>query len=311
MKQKLWMVPAGAALGLGCGGLVLTLGGGNLKSLSAPFFVLGEGLRRLSLSGFWGNLAAWGIVLLLSALPLLALVLMGGQRRAVDEWLLGLMSPVLLVSLWLLVNPTHLDWMVRDFFPVAAGWTLLSLGLAFVALKLLRFLDGAPREKLARAFEGLLYVCAGLTAFAAAYGQVLNGAGQWAQVVEGNTDPGSLTPLIIGLLCVLNAAPGLLSALTMAWGAVLAGELGREDFGEEGVDLCERTALACRTVAQATVMLAVSGNLIQLALLEKLHTTHFSLTLPLFSLGLSAGLMLLCRLLQRGRELQEDNDSII
>ena len=73
MKQKLWIVPAGAALGLGCGGLVNTLGGGNWKTLSAPLLTLGEGLRRLSLSGFWGNLGAWGIVLLISALPLAAL----------------------------------------------------------------------------------------------------------------------------------------------------------------------------------------------------------------------------------------------
>ena len=311
MKQKLWIVPAGAALGLGCGGLVNTLGGGNWKTLSAPLLTLGEGLRRLSLSGFWGNLGAWGIVLLISALPLAALVLMGGRRRAADEWLLGLMTPILLVSLWLLVNPTRVGRMVREIFPVAAGWTLLSMALAFVVLKLLRALEEASREKLARAFSALLHACAALTAFAAAYSQVLEGAGRWAGVVESNTDPGSLTPLIIALLCCLNAALGLLSAVTMVWGAALARALGRADFDGEGVELCGRTALACRMAAQATVVLAVSGNLVQLAVLEQIHTTHFSLTMPLVSLMLSAGLMLLCRLLERGRELQEDSDSII
>ena len=59
------------------------------------------------------------------------------------------------------------------------------------------------------------------------------------------------------------------------------------------------------------VVLAVSGNLIQLVLLEQMHNTYFSLAMPLVSLMLSAGLMLLCRCLQRGRELQEDSDSII
>lgn len=250
-------------------------------------------------------------MLLLSAMPLLALMFMGGKRRAADEWLLGLMSPILLASLWLLVNPTRLGWMVREFFPVAAGWTLLSMGLAVAVLKLLRSLEEAPQEKLARAFAVLLYICAALTAFASAYGQVLEGAGQWAEVVAGNTDPGSLTPLMIAVLCLLNAAPGLLSAVTMVWGAALARTLGQAEFGKEGVRQCERTALACRMAAQATVVMAVSGNLIQLALLEQLHNTHFSLTMPLVSLMLSVGLMLLCRLLQRGQELQEDSDSII
>lgn len=311
MKQKLWLVPAGALLGLGCGGLVLTLGSGSVKGRAAWLLALGEGLRELSLSGFWGNLAAWGIVLLVSALPVAALILLDGKRRAADEWLLGLMSPVLLASFWLLVNPTHMGWMVREIFPVAAGWTLLSMALAFVALRLLRALEEASRKKLARAFALLLYACAALTAFAAALGQVLEGKEQWAEVVAGNTNPGSLTPLMILLLCLLSAAPGILSALTMLWGADLALALGREDFDEAGVALCERTALACRMVAQATVVLAVSGNLIQLALLEQLRATHFSLTMPLVSLLLSVGLMLLCRLLQRGQELQKDSDSII
>ena len=311
MKQKLWIVFAGALLGLGCGGLVQTLGSGSVKGRAAWLLALGEGLRELSLSGFWGNLAAWGIVLLVSALPLVVLILLGGKRRAADEWLLGLMSPVLLASFWLLVNPTHMGWMVREFFPVAAGWTLLSMALAFVALRLLRALEAAPREKLARAFAVLLYACAALTAFAAAFGQVLEGKAQWAEVVANNTHPGSMTLLMILLLCLLSAAPGILSAATMMWGAALALALGQEDFDEGGVALCARTALACRMVAQATVVLAVSGNLIQLALLEQLHATHFSLTMPLVSLMLSVGLMLLCRLLQRGQELHKDSESSI
>lgn len=311
MSKNVWIVPAGAILGLGCGGLVGVFGGGSWKALSAPLLALGEWLRWLSLSGFWGNLGAWGIVLLISALPLAALVLMGGRRRAADEWLLGLMVPVLFCSLFFLVNPTHLSWPVREFFPPAALGTVLSMALAFGVLRLLRSLEGAPREKLARAFGTLLSVCAALTAFAAACGQVLEGTGRWAQVVESNTDPGGLTPLILGLMCLVNAAPGLLSAVAMVWGADLARALGRESFDEEGVELCGRTALGCRMIAQATVVLAVSGNLIQLALLEQLHDSHFALTMPLVSLMLSSGLMLLCRLLQRGRELQEDSDSII
>ena len=57
--------------------------------------------------------------------------------------------------------------------------------------------------------------------------------------------------------------------------------------------------------------LAVSANLLQLLLLPLLHAVRPALSLPLVSLALSAGLMLLCRCLQRGRELQEDSDSII
>ena len=116
---------------------------------------------------------------------------------------------------------------------------------------------------------------------------------------------------MIWTVCALEAAPGFLSAVTMVWGAELARALGREDFDREGVELCGRTAQACRILAQATVALAVSANLLQLLLLPLLHAVRPALSLPLVSLALSAGLMLLCRCLQRGRELQEDSDSII
>ena len=313
MKQKHWIVPAGAALGLLCAGTALWAGksGSGWTALSRPIQALGEGLRGLALSGFGGNLAAWAAVLLLSALPLLLWLVLGKEKRGTEDWLLGLTVPVLFWGLYFLINPTLLAWPAREVFPVAAAGTLLSMGVAWLALKLLRRLEGSSRERQARAFEGLLLVCAALTAFAAVWGQMMEGAQRWKTAVEGNTAPVDLTLVTLVVLGVLYAAPGILSALTMVWGAALARVLGREDFGAEGVELCERTALGCRMVAQATLVLAVSANLLQLALLEQLTSTYFSLTLPLMSLMLSVGLMLLCRCLQRGRELQEDSDSII
>lgn len=110
---------------------------------------------------------------------------------------------------------------------------------------------------------------------------------------------------------MLNAAPGLLVAVTRVWGSELAPVLGGGTFDQAGAELCGRVALACKTAAQATVTLTVFANLLQLALVGELLSASFSITLPLFSLAASAGLFLLCRCLQRGAVLQEDNDSII
>ena len=49
----------------------------------------------------------------------------------------------------------------------------------------------------------------------------------------------------------------------------------------------------------------------KLALVGVIPQVQFSLDLPLLPLTLTAALYLLCRCVQRGRELQEDNDSII
>ena len=307
MRKKLYWIGGAAALGLAVWALGRVWSGGQ----SAPLSALGQALRALSLSGIWGDLGAWAAVLLLSALPVLALVLLGRGLRGPEDWLTALAAPVLFSGLYTAVNPTLLGDAASVFYPMAAVTTALSLVAAWLALKLLRGLDGAPEEKLARAFSALLTGCALLLAFQTAYSQAAALGERWSAAAAGNTSPVGFTLWMLALLAVLNAVPGLLSALTMVWGSELAAVLGAPSFQQEGVELCQRTALSCRRVAVATVLLAVLANLLQLTLLSQLRSAHFSATLPLLSLMLSAGLFLLCRCLQRGRALQEDSDSII
>ena len=312
MKKKLWMLTGGAILGL-----LAALAGGLLSAkagwstMNDPLLSVGRGLRALSLSGFGGDLLAWLVVLLVSGAPLLLLIRIGKKGRGMEDLLLGLMAPVIFCWLFYLANPTQLGETAAQIFPLAGGCTVLSMGAAWLVLKLLRGLDGAPTQRLAAAFGALLSGCALLCAFSVAYGGAAGVAAQWAQVVEGNTNPGGLTLPVLIVLGVLNAAPGLLVAVTMVWGSELASVLGGGTFDQAGAELCGRVALACKTAAQATVTLTVFANLLQLALVGELLSASFSITLPLFSLAASAGLFRLCRCLQRGAVLQEDNDSII
>ncbi len=308
MGHKSWLIAGGALLGL-----LLTLPAGSgfdWESLSAPFFAAGTGLRVLSLSGFWGNLAAWGITLVICALPLL-LLWRSGPSRKMEDWLLVLTSPLLFALFYFLVNPTHLSGAAAAFFPLATAGTILSLLLAWFILKLLRGLNSAPTDRLAHVLKLLMTGCAIFAAAAVVYGQAWQVRAQWAQVQSGNTGAVGFTLFILLLLGVLNVTPGLLAALTLLWGAELADTLGRSVFGAEAVSLCQRTAAGCQIVVQATLLLSVCTNLLQLVLMERLHSTHFSVSLPLLPLLLSVGMFLLCRCFQKGRDLQEDSDSII
>lgn len=310
MRNKLYWIGGAAALGLAVWALGRGWSGGQSGAFD-PLTALGQALRALSLSGIWGNLGAWMAVLLLSALPVLALALLGRGPRGWEDWLPVLAAPVLFSGLYIAVNPTLLGEVVSVCYPMAAVTTALSLLAAWIVLKLLRGLDGAPEEKLARAFSALLTGCALLLAFQTTCGQAAALGERWSAAVAGSTSPVGFTLWMLALLAVLNVVPGLLAALTMVWGSELAAVLGAPSFQQEGVELCRRTAVFCRRVAVATVLLAVLANLLQLALLGQLRSTYFSVALPLLSLMLSAGLFLLCRCLQRGRALQEDSDSII
>ena len=113
-------------------------------------------------------------------------------------------------------------------------------------------------------------------------------------------------------LPLVELIPDLLGAWMLLLAADLAAALAREPFGEESVGRCVTTARWSRLAIQATLVLALGVNLVKLARYDSLITeVKVSLDLPLIPLILSAALYLLCRCVLRGREFQEDNDSII
>ena len=117
--------------------------------------------------------------------------------------------------------------------------------------------------------------------------------------------------LLPGLVGVIGAAPTLLGAFVLLWGEALARAMGDGLFTGETARLCARTALGCRLAVQASVLLSLAANLAQLALFPSRYSGSFSVHIPLFTLILAGVLYLLCRVLERGKELQEDSDSII
>lgn len=321
--NKRW-IAGGAALGV-----LPTLLGWLLgrfltwELLSTPFRLVGEGLRRLSLSGVVGNLAAWAIVLVICCLPVAAFAWRGkrGWPAGWEDRLLWLVPVELFFLLYYLVNPTYLGKAdltgaaVRDFFSFAVCVTILSTLAAWAVLRFLRALDGRKAEGLSGLFQPLLRVCAALLAAGAVHNGLSAFVTQYSAVSAGNTGvAGSelrTTLLVMLLLAVLKGIPDLLAALTLLWGGELAAAIGQNTFAAETVELCQRTAESCRRVAQATVLLAAFANLLQMLMMGRLLSSNFNVVFPLLTLALSVGLFLLCRFLQRGRELQEDNDSII
>ena len=326
MKTGAWMPAAGAAL---AGALLAVLAGGwevgdGTGSLSTPAQQAGAWLRGLSLSGPLGNLAAWLITLLVCALPFLLVVLSRRWHgRGREDWLAVLMVPVLFFAVYCAVNPGLLPWPAGVTFPLAAGGFLLSLLAAWLVLKVLRGMEDCPQQRgmedcpqqrLLGALAPLLTGGAMLLAFGAAFARLTAFLVRSREVAQGNTgDPeGALfTSGVLLVLALLELVPYLLGALTLLWGARLARSMVPQLFSPQASQLCLRTAEGCRRVIQAGALLSVFSNLLQLVLLGALKSTRFSVSIPLFPLLLAGTLFLLCRLLQRGQELQEDSDSII
>lgn len=292
-------------------------------ALTAPIELAGGLLRELSLSGPGGNVLAWAIVLLAAGLPLLLLVLPPNRGRRHWEDIFLPASSLLLIGLaFCAVNPSYLDRFFGSTLLIAAAMIWVSLLVFWGVLRLLRGMEEAPLEKLSGVLRILLVGCAALLVFAAAS----RGSGAVVEIKDFQQDwtlflavasvpePTGLTAdqFLVLALPLLELIPDLLGAWMLLLAADLTTALAREPFGEESVRRCVTTARWSRLAIQATLVLALGVNLVKLARYDSLITeVKVSLDLPLIPLILSAALYLLCRCVQRGRELQEDNDSII
>ena len=286
----------------------------------------GAWLRQLSLSGAGGNVLAWALVLLVSCLPLLLLVLPRGRGRwHGEDLLLPGCALLFLVLAFCLVNPT---WQPSPIFPevwMLAAFGIWGMGLvSWLVLRLLRGLEEGTMEKVSAVLRVLLVGCAALLVFAAA----LHGSRAVAAAVDGPApEQIAMGQLITGgpfdqvmssgslwltaILALAELVPDLLAAWVLLLAADLTAALAQGPFSGESAARCAATARRCRLAIQLTLALALGGNLVKLALVGVIPQVQFSLDLPLLPLTLAAALYLLCRCIQRGKELQEDNDSII
>ena len=286
----------------------------------------GAWLRQLSLSGAGGNVLAWALVLLVSCLPLLLLVLPRGRGRwHGEDLLLPGCALLFLVLAFCLVNPT---WQPSPIFPevwMLAAFGIWEMGLvSWLVLRLLRGLEEGTMEKVSAVLRVLLVGCAALLVFAAA----LHGSRAVAAAVDGPApEQIAMGQLITGgpfdrvmsagslwltaVLALAELVPNLLAAWVLLLAADLTDALALGPFSGESAARCAATARRCRLAIQVTLVLALGGNLVKLALVGVIPQVQFSLDLPLLPLTLAAALYLLCRCIQRGKELQEDNDSII
>ena len=286
----------------------------------------GAWLRQLSLSGAGGNVLAWALVLLVSCLPLLLLVLPRGRGRwHGEDLLLPGCALLFLVLAFCLVNPT---WQPSPIFPevwMLAAFGIWGMGLvSWLVLRLLRGLEEGTMEKVSAVLRVLLVGCAALLVFAAA----LHGSRAVAAAVDGPApEQIAMGQLITGgpfdrvmsagslwltaVLALAELVPNLLAAWVLLLAADLTDALALGPSSGESAARCAATARRCRLAIQLTLALALGGNLVKLALVGVIPQVQFSLDLPLLPLTLAAALYLLCRCIQRGKELQEDNDSII
>lgn len=302
-----------------------------MKYLTFPWEQLGNLLRRLSLSGGAGNLAAWVLYLAAGLCPLAVFSWLAFRKRSRKaDWLLPLISALLFVGIWFLINPGYLE---KTLFPAGLGEAgkyafALTIDSAVLTWLLLRFLSGYETRERTRLFREMrlaLFLYILLSAAGLLFRGVEEFAEECAVIRAGNTaelqgsslglpkpESGlglSYVFLLLQIVCAL--LPEVLELILWCVVLTLLGSGEADSFSAESrrkVELLKK--LSARFVA-AVLFANLGVNLLQLLAGRKIHSSHFSLTFPLRETIVLLGVLLLSCFYLESRRLKEDNDLFI
>ncbi|MCM1188839.1 MAG: hypothetical protein NC541_06045 [bacterium] len=292
-----------------------------MRYLTFPWEELGGLLRRLSLSGGAGNVAAWILFLVLGLCPAAGFAaLLLRKRHAAADWLLLILSALLLAGLWFFVNPSYLEGFLFPAGLKEAGKLSLALTVDSAALAwlLLRFLTGYEAWGRARLFRVLR---AALSAYLFVSGAALliGGAGDFSEncaaIKAGNApaDPGRLA-LSLAFLFLQTACSLLPDALDLIlWGVVLTflRSCEKDGFSAESLKKVELLKKLSARFLAAVLFGNLGVNLLQLLLGRNIYSSRYSLVFPLRETVILSGMLMLSRFYLESRRLKEDNDLFI
>ncbi len=301
-KIRLWVL---AGLSLAAGLLLCMLEERQLIWLFAiPAWPVAAGLRQLSLMGGGWNVLAWGLYVGISLVPAVYLLLRVVKKRAHGcDGLLAVLSGLLLWVLYWLINPSAMG----SFFgsrtglsPVILGVLLWSAAICYLLLRLCDRVAAQGEQGLHRWLARLVWVLIALC-FADLFAVGL------PHLVREIRAGGGLS--FVDLMA--KAITHSIAIRTCLYALDLIGRLEQGWYTPETAEAAEALAEACAQAIVVTALTRLLRTLMQVALSSVMADVHFSLDVPVGQILLLLSVMLLARMIARGKTLQDDSDSII
>ena len=278
--------------------------------LALPFVAAGWCLRSLSLSGGVGNVFSIILYALICAVPLF---FWWRSKRRTEDALLVLLSGVLAVVLYYMVNPNLRQGVMQNevgdaVFAGAVWSTLVTWGV----LKLLYAGEWGLERNVYKVLRLFLLLCA--------VSCVIDGIGAglprlagmldmlWHPVIDRNR--GMTVVFVTVSYLVLTTEKGL-CAWVLYRGAVLLESLERDPFGAGCVTAAERVSGSCRDSLTIMILTALVLNIAQILMAPMLQNISVAVSIPVTGMTVCFALLSVTRLLVRGKALKDDNDLFV
>ena len=292
-----------------------------MEYITFPWEQMGLGLRRLSLSGSAGNIAAWILFLAAGALPLFTMAFLRYRRKSCRaDYLLPLLSVSLFAGLWFFINPSYMD---RYLSPMPTGGiakyslaaVIYSLFLTWILLRLVFLYEKAGQGRL----------LAGLRILLGLYGLVL-GIGLFVQssvefrealraLQESNTGSDShlvrISTLFLAIRIVIGILPTASQIALLFMMVLFLRRYEKEPFGPEASLAMKRLKAASGRLLTVALLANAGFNVLQLLCSRFLLTSFHRIPFPLSEILVMLGIRTLSFLYLESRRLKEDNDMFI
>lgn len=291
-------------------------------AMAFPFELIGNILRRISLTGKIGNCIALTLYAGLCILPVFFLIRSGSRRKLqAEDSLLGILSVALFAALYLMINPAYIGSMFGsideggiEIGKAVLGGTLWSILIGYLILRVLRLSFNGGTVKLqgyAGALLSLLCFIFVWTVCGSLFGEMLNSFSALSAGNKGSESGLGMTYVFLVLRFLINALPYMLDLITVFFALDLLIAMRTDRYSEQTENIALHLSRWCGKALTAVVISGVSLNLLQLLFSRSLRNINTSMSIPIVSVLFVLAVLLFARLISENRKLKGDNDLFI
>lgn len=302
---------------------IIGIGNTNLFQVATafPFEQIGYGLRNLSISGYLGNIFATILFSIISLIPIIYFFYLFFRKNlSPEDLLLILLSIILFVSLYMLINPADIAKHFGSAEFVKYGKTIIGITiytnlLGYILLKILRKVKISSTDKILDILKLLLSIVCVIAIFG------ISGQGLWQLIKEfeklqiGNTALTFQDLLVSNFFLVsqyvVSQTPNFYTVRIILLGLVIIENFRVDQYGEEIFNNFQKMITLCQNAILYIIFSQIILNTLQLFLGANVRASNYTLTIPIMSIIFILVVMVFSRYFDDVRKLKDDNDMII
>ncbi len=294
----------------------------SLYLLTAPFDLIGKGLRILSLSSFLGNKIAILLYGVIALLPVIILLRKSSSKFKKSHLLLLFLSIYNFYMLYQFINPILMMNRLPKEIKDVSTLPMLKMSLAVIfyvlcfSYLMVQLLENLQKDNMPRGFgflcnklQIILTVVSMIYTFVLGYFKTFDVFKAYDTYLNQNISP--MNGVFILLTYILEGIPVVLSIMILLSGIHLLQAMTTNHLQEDEIKAAKQLGSISKITVYITVICNLLLNVLQLLFSKDLVNTDYTIRISFIPLVIAFAAVILSGYFKEAKELQEDNDMFI